>query len=107
MSEAPHWRRVFDRVEREVTPRVESVVHGEEFARAMTVVSRARAGVRRRIEDTSARLWHLVNLPAGSDVRRLRRQVGELDREIRRLTLRLAQQDTAEDAPDDTTSDNS
>jgi hypothetical protein len=37
----------------------------------------------------SARAWHLVNLPAGSDVSRLRAQIGALDREVRRLGLQL------------------
>jgi hypothetical protein len=32
-----------------------------------------------------------VNLPAGTDVARLRTQVGALDREVRRLALRLEQ----------------
>jgi phage host-nuclease inhibitor protein Gam len=31
----------------------------------------------------------MMNLPASTDVQRLRRQVGELDREVRRLTLQL------------------
>ena len=39
--------------------------------------------------DLTARAWHLVNLPAGSDVSRLRAQIGALDREVRRLGLQL------------------
>jgi hypothetical protein len=35
------------------------------------------------------RLWHLLNLPAGSDVARARRQVAALDREVRNLSLKL------------------
>jgi hypothetical protein len=30
-------------------------------------------------------VWHLVNLPAGSDVRKLRNQIGDLDHEVRLL----------------------
>jgi uncharacterized membrane protein YciS (DUF1049 family) len=37
------------------------------------------------------RLWHLINLPAGTDVQRLRVQIGALDRQVRRLTLQLDQ----------------
>jgi hypothetical protein len=33
-----------------------------------------------------------VNLPAGTDLARLRAQVGALDREVRRLTLRLEEE---------------
>ena len=36
--------------------------------------------------------WHLLNLPTGSGVTRLRRQLGALDREIRRLSLQLERQ---------------
>jgi hypothetical protein len=39
--------------------------------------------------DVTARAWHLLNLPAGSDVSRLRAQIGALDREVRRLTVQL------------------
>ncbi|MCB1296360.1 MAG: hypothetical protein KDB67_17030, partial [Gordonia sp.] len=45
-----------------------------------------------RIEDANAALWHLVNIPAGSDVRKLRRQIGELDYEVRQLRLELGEQ---------------
>ena len=37
----------------------------------------------------AARVWHLVNLPAGTDVHRLRKQIGALDRDVRRLSLQL------------------
>ena len=30
-------------------------------------------------------MWHLVNLPAGTDVRKLRNQIGDLDHEVRLL----------------------
>ena len=50
-------------------------------------------GVRRAVSDgvngVAARVWHLVNLPAGTDVHRLRKQIGALDRDVRRLTLQL------------------
>ena len=68
---------------------------------------RPRPGGRARgaVEARSRRLWHLVNLPAGSDVARLRRQVAELDRELRRRRRAaararpLARQDDREGGP--------
>ena len=30
----------------------------------------------------TARAWHLINLPAGSDISQLRAQIGSLDREV-------------------------
>jgi len=72
----PSLRGAYDAVEREVTPRIE-----------------ARAAAGGRLDAVNARLLHAVNLPAGTDVNRLQRQTGELDREVRRLTLELAARD--------------
>jgi hypothetical protein len=47
------------------------------------------------VNGVSARVWHTVNLPAGTDVQRLRVQIGQLDREVRRLRLQLAAQNQA------------
>ena len=85
----PGWRRAFDAVERNVSPRVETLVHSDEFARVTAVAARTRRVTAKRVNAIAARIWHLVNLPAGSDVQRLRVQVGALDREVRRLSLQL------------------
>jgi hypothetical protein len=89
------WRRAFDTVEGAVAPRLESLVRTDEYAWVAATVTWAQASVRHRLADTSAAVWHLVNLPAGSDVARLRAQIGALDREVRRLTLRLEQESPA------------
>jgi hypothetical protein len=86
------WRRAYDAVDAVVAPRVESLVRTEEYAQLAATVTWAQATVRHRLSDASAAAWHLVNLPAGSDLARLRSQVGALDREVRRLTLRLEQE---------------
>lgn len=89
MNDVHPLRRIYDAVEAQITPRVESAVHSPEFAAAVTVVVRARAQVGRGIDSVNARLWHLINLPAGTDVKRLRRQLGSLDREVRQLAMEL------------------
>ena len=89
MSDTAGWRRAFDVVERNVSPRVESVVHSDEFAQMTALVTRVRRLAGKRANAIAASAWHLVNLPASTDVQRLRRQVGELDREVRRLSLQL------------------
>jgi hypothetical protein len=86
------WRRAFDAAERTVAPTLESLVRTDEYARVAATVTWAQAAVRHRLADTSAAVWHLVNLPAGTDLARLRAQVGALDREVRRLTLRLEEE---------------
>ena len=89
MTDMPGWRRAFDAVERNVSPRVETLVHSDEFARMTAVIARSRRLAGNRANAIAARVWHLMNLPAGTNFRRLRMQVGALDREVRRLSLQL------------------
>jgi hypothetical protein len=72
-----------------MSPRVEALVRSDEFARTTAVIARSRRLAGNRVNAIAARLWHLMNLPAGTDLQRLRMQVGALDREVRRLALQL------------------
>jgi outer membrane murein-binding lipoprotein Lpp len=98
VTHPPLWRQAFDAVERRVTPRAEELVRTEAFTVGAALTRRAVTLARGSARDLTARAWHLVNLPAGTDVSRLRAQVGALDREVRRLTLQLeaAQRGTAQ-----------
>jgi hypothetical protein len=91
MAQPPLWRRLYDTAERVVAPRLESVVRTEHYARGTALAGWAQAAARARVEALSARVWHLANLPAGTDIARLRAQIGALDREVRRLALHLEQ----------------
>ena len=92
MTQPPLWRRLYDTAERAVAPRLESLVRTEHFARGAALASWAQATARTQVAALSARVWHLANLPAGTDITRLHTQIGALDREVRRLALRLEQQ---------------
>jgi hypothetical protein len=85
----PLWRQAYDAADRTVTPRLEGLVRTHGFAVGVALLRRAQAVARSSARDVTAKAWHLVNLPAGSDVHRLRSQIGALDREVRRLTVRL------------------
>jgi hypothetical protein len=89
MSTTPRWRQAYDAVDTAVTPRAESVVRSAGFATSVVLLQRAQGLARSGARGLSARAWHLLNLPAGSDVKQLRAQIGALDREVRRLTLQL------------------
>ena len=89
MSDVSVWQRAYDAVERNVSPRVEAVVHSDEFTTVTAVFASTRRVAGSQVNAAAARLWHLLNLPAGSDVQRLRTQVGALDRQVRRLTMQL------------------
>jgi hypothetical protein len=85
----PRWRQAFDTVERAVTPKAEELVRTEYFSLGVALARRAQTVAGRSVQGLTARAWHLVNLPAGSDISRLRAQIGALDREVRRLTIQL------------------
>jgi hypothetical protein len=85
---APLWRRAYDTGDRIVTPRLEELVRTQGFAQGASLLRRVEALARSTVRDVSARGWHLLNLPAGSDLQRLRAQIGQLDREVRRLAVR-------------------
>lgn len=88
-AEQPLWRQAYDKVDKAVTPTVTEVVQSDKFNLAVGVGAKVQKAIGKRVGATAATFWHLVNLPAGTDVRRLRHQVGALDREVRRLTLQL------------------
>jgi hypothetical protein len=86
---APLWRQAFDAAERAVAPRAEQLVRTPYFALGTALARRAQTLAGQSVQRLSARAWHLVNLPAGSDISRLRAQIGSLDREVRRLSIQL------------------
>lgn len=95
--EPPSIRQVYGVFEQRITPVVETVVHSEQFGDATAVVGKLRKFIGKSIENTTTDLLHLANLPAGSDIKRLRRQIGALDYEVRKLRLELAAREAARD----------
>ena len=100
MAQPPLWRRLYDTVERAVAPRLESVVRTEQFARGTALAwpgtgHRPGAGGR-----TVGAGMAPGESPAGTDIARLRTQIGALDREVRRLALRLEQEAHHDAHPD-------
>jgi hypothetical protein len=89
MAGAPLWLRVVLRAERVVGTRVEVAVHSDAYFDLVTELSRTRALLTGTVEATSRRLWHLANLPAASDVRRVREQLARMERRIVELSKEL------------------
>jgi hypothetical protein len=86
---APLWRQAYDAVDKAVTPHAEALVRTPGFALGAALARRGQRLAQGSARGLSARAWHLLNLPAGTDISRLRAQVGALDREVRRLTVQL------------------
>ena len=95
----PLWRQIFDAVDGIVTPQLEALVRTEQFSKELGRVGKAQAFLESQARDVSAKMWHVLNLPAGSDISRLRKQLGALDREVRRLTLQLEHERSAPETP--------
>ncbi|HET9690216.1 MAG TPA: hypothetical protein VFP61_03630 [Acidimicrobiales bacterium] len=99
-SPSPRWRQAYDRVEGVVSPAVEQVVRTTGFARVVAAAATSSAATRRGVRALSTRWLHQLNLPAATDVTRMRRELGALDREVRRLALQVEQQRRPEEPND-------
>jgi hypothetical protein len=75
---------VFDLVEGAVGPLLARAVATDEFIATTRRLLALQKEARASAERLSRRLWHGLNLPAGSDVRRLERQISRLERTIER-----------------------
>ncbi len=85
----PGPRDLYNRFEKVATPLADEVTRSQEFAQAVALLASVNKTVRAGLGKVAARAWHAVNLPAGTDVQRLRQQVGALDRDLRLLSLQL------------------
>lgn len=92
-------RQVYERAVAEAGPRLAELTASEGFAEAVELATAAQARLQREIERRSRRFLHFWNLPAGSDVTVLRREIGELERQVRDLTKRLEDADRMRPAP--------
>ncbi len=85
-SQAPLWLKAVHRLERAIGEPVEAAVHTDTYFDLVTKATRATLTAKRTAVGTSTRMLHLLNLPAGSDVRRLREQLSRMERRLNQLT---------------------
>jgi hypothetical protein len=100
MADKPAWRQLYDRVASEVGPRLTELTGSDEFADATANAAAMRRRMVRDLEQRSRRWLHMWNLPAGSDINVLRREIGELERQVRDLSKRLEELGQPVAAPD-------
>ncbi len=86
---APLWLRLVLRAERAIGVPVEAAVRSDPYFDAVAELNKARARVSGAVEGVSRRGWHLLNLPAGSDLCRLREQLARMDRRLVQVTKEL------------------
>lgn len=85
----PGLRDLYNAFEQVATPIATGITSSEDFAKVAAIVTTVNKAVRAEANKLQARAWHAINLPAGTDVQSLKRQVGALDREVRLLALEL------------------
>jgi uncharacterized coiled-coil protein SlyX len=87
----PLWLRAVHRLERAVGEPVEAALHSDAYFDLVAEILRARGRTERALESLSRRVLHLVNLPAGSDIRRVREQLARMERRLVELSEDLDQ----------------
>jgi hypothetical protein len=93
MSAKPLWLRAVHRLERAVGEPVEAVVRTETYFDVMTTATRTTKGVKRKVTGVSTRALHLVNLPAGTDLQRMREQLARMERRLNQLSETVEEHD--------------
>jgi hypothetical protein len=95
---APLWLTLILRVERAVGARVEGAVHSDAYFDVVAQLSRAKRQLTDAIESVSKRGVHLLNLPAGTDIRRVREQLARMERRLLQISKELEELERARQA---------
>jgi hypothetical protein len=88
----PWWRPLVDGIDRRVTPPANQLVRTNVFADAVAMATRLEVRLRRRVERQSAWLLHQYNLPAATDIRKVRAQLAAVEARLRDVSERLEDQ---------------
>ena len=84
------------RVERVLGEPIEAAVRSDAYFDLVSTTTRVRNKVGGAAEGVSRRCLHLLNLPAGSDIRRLRQQLARMERRLNELSHDVAELDESE-----------
>lgn len=82
MPSQPMWRQAVDAAEQSIGPRIDGLLRSDIFAQLLRTSLELRATTLQRFEPYSRTLLHALNLPTASDVRMIRRQVANLERQL-------------------------
>jgi hypothetical protein len=95
----PLWLRAVIRMERAIGEPIESAVRSDTYFDVISATTRVRRKVLGTAEGVSKRCLHLLNLPAGSDIRGIRQQLARMERRINQLSHDVAELDEDESGP--------
>ena len=89
----PLWLRAVIRLERAIGEPIESAVRSETYFDLVSTTTRVRRKVVGTAEGVSRRCLHVLNLPAGSDIRGMRQQLARMERRLNQLSHDVAEWD--------------
>ena len=90
----PLWLRAVHRLERAIGEPIEAAVRTDTYFDVVAHGMRARSRAIGVAEGVSRRCLHLLNLPAGTDVRRVREQLARMERRLQTLSDEIAALET-------------
>jgi hypothetical protein len=89
----PLWLRAVIRLERAIGEPIESAVRSDTYFDLVSTTTRVRRKVGGAAEGVSRRCLHMLNLPAGSDIRRMRQQLARMERRLNQLSHDVSELD--------------
>jgi hypothetical protein len=89
----PLWLRAVLRLERAIGEPIESAVRSDTYFDLVSTTTRVRRKVLGTAEGVSRRCLHLLNLPAGSDIRSMRQQLARMERRLNQLSDEVSELD--------------
>jgi hypothetical protein len=95
-GDQPLWLRVILRLERAIGEPIESAVRSDSYFDLVSVTTRVRRRVQGAAEGVSRRALHMLNLPAGSDIRGMRQQLARVERRLNQLSHDVSELDESE-----------
>jgi hypothetical protein len=95
-ADPPLWLKLVLRLERAVGGPVEAAVHSDAYFDVVAELHRGARTLTGAMESVSKRALHLFNLPAGTDIRRVREQLARMDRRLLQMAKELEQLERAE-----------
>jgi ubiquinone biosynthesis protein UbiJ len=99
-TEQPLWLQLVLRFERAIGVPVESAVSSDRYFDLLTHANRTRARLTEIAEGVTEEWLHVLNIPASSDVKRLREQLARVERQLGRLAKEIEERDGhGEDTP--------
>jgi hypothetical protein len=85
----PLWKRAYDSVEKQAGPALTQFFSKPEVVEAVTLGMAVQRRARDDLGEVIRRGLHSVNLPSGTDVRKVSNQIAGLEREIRLLSRQV------------------